>query len=118
MTIARDEIFGPVLAVIPFEDEDEAVHTANDTMYGLASGVWGSQARATRVARKLRAGTVWVNTYYTIPAESPWGGFKQSGIGRENGLYGLEAFLETKTIYEDSSGAVYKPYFRIALPPQ
>jgi betaine-aldehyde dehydrogenase len=116
MTIAREEIFGPVLSVIPFKDEDEAVHIANDTMYGLASGVWGSQARSARVSRKLKAGTVWVNTYYTIPAENPWGGFKQSGIGRENGIYGLEAFLEIKTIYEDSSGAVYKPYFKIVFP--
>jgi betaine-aldehyde dehydrogenase len=116
MTIARDEIFGPVLAIMPFKDEDEGVQIANDTLYGLASGVWGNQARASRVARKLKAGTVWVNTYYTIPAENPWGGFKQSGIGRENGMYGLEAFLEVKTIYEDSSGAVFKPYYKIALP--
>jgi betaine-aldehyde dehydrogenase len=117
MTIAREEIFGPVLSVIPFEDEDDAVRIANDTIYGLASGVWGSQARASRVSRKLKAGTVWVNTYYSIPAENPWGGFKQSGIGRENGIYGIEAFLEIKTIYEDSSGAVTKPYYKIALPP-
>jgi betaine-aldehyde dehydrogenase len=117
MTIAREEIFGPVLSVIPFEDEEDGVRIANDTIYGLASGVWGSQSRAARVARKLRAGTVWVNTYYTIPAENPWGGFKQSGIGRENGIYGLEAFLEIKTIYEDSSGTATKPYYRIALPP-
>jgi betaine-aldehyde dehydrogenase len=117
MTIARDEIFGPVLSVIPFEDEEDAVRIANDTVYGLASGVWGSQARTSRVARKLKAGTVWVNTYYTIPAENPWGGYKQSGIGRENGIYGLEAFLEVKTIYEDTSGMVTKPYYKIALPP-
>lgn len=117
MTIAREEIFGPVLSVIPFRGEEDAVNIANDSMYGLASGVWGSQARASRVAKKLKAGTVWVNTYYTIPAESPWGGFKQSGIGRENGIYGLEAFLEIKTIYEDSSGEVNKPYYRITIPP-
>jgi len=116
MTIARDEIFGPVLAAIPFENEAEAIRIANDTVYGLASGVWGSQARASRVSRSLKAGTVWVNTYYAIPAENPWGGFKQSGIGRENGTYGLEAFLETKTIYEDSSGTASKPYHKIVFP--
>jgi len=116
MTVARDEIFGPVLTAIPFENEAEAIRIANDTVYGLASGVWGSQARASRVSRSLRAGTVWVNTYYAIPAENPWGGFKQSGIGRENGTYGLEAFLETKTIYEDSSGTASKPYHKIVFP--
>jgi betaine-aldehyde dehydrogenase len=117
MRIAQEEIFGPVVTITPFKSEAEAIEIANGTVYGLAAGVWGSQARVQRVARSLKAGTVWVNTYYTIPAENPWGGYKQSGIGRENGIYGLEAFLEIKTIYQDTGGATYKPYFKIALPP-
>ena len=76
-----------------------------------------ARQRTSRVARKLKAGAVWVNTYYTIPAEDPWGGFKQSGLGRENAIYGLEAFLEIKTICEDTSGAVSKPYYKIVFPP-
>ena len=99
MRIAREEIFGPVLAVIPFDTEDEAVRIANDTEYGLAAGVWTTNlARGHRVARRIRAGILWVNTYHPAYNEMPWGGYKQSGIGRELGLYGIEAYLETKQI--------------------
>jgi betaine-aldehyde dehydrogenase len=99
MRIAREEIFGPVLAVIPFEGEEEAVRIANDTEYGLAAAVWTrSLARAHRVIREIRAGVTWVNTYHPTWHEMPWGGYKQSGIGRELGLYGMEEYLETKQV--------------------
>jgi aldehyde dehydrogenase (NAD+) len=98
MTIAREEIFGPVLVLVPYDDEDEAVAIANDTVYGLAAGVWsGDQARAERVARRLRAGQVEVNGG-RFDLRAPFGGFKQSGNGRENGRLGLEEYLEAKAL--------------------
>ncbi|MEZ4599470.1 MAG: aldehyde dehydrogenase family protein [Syntrophotaleaceae bacterium] len=98
MTIAREEIFGPVLSIMTFRDEEEAIALANDTIYGLAGSVWaGDEERARRVARRLEAGQVEINgAGYNIKA--PFGGFKQSGIGRENGRYGLEEFLEIKAL--------------------
>jgi len=98
MTIAREEIFGPVLVLIPYEDEDDAVRIANDTVYGLAAGVWSSDAdRANRVARRLRAGQIEVNGG-AFDLQAPFGGFKQSGNGRENGRFGLEEYLEAKAL--------------------
>jgi aldehyde dehydrogenase (NAD+) len=98
MTIAREEIFGPVLAIQPYDDEADAVRIANDTVYGLAAGVWsGSPERAERVARQLRAGQVEVNGGRFNPL-APFGGYKQSGVGRENGRFGLEEFLEVKSL--------------------
>jgi acyl-CoA reductase-like NAD-dependent aldehyde dehydrogenase len=98
MTIAQEEIFGPVLAIMPYDDEDDAVRIANDTVYGLAGGVWsGDDTRAQRVARRLRTGQVEVNGAAFNPL-APFGGYKQSGHGRELGTFGLEEFLETKSI--------------------
>ena len=99
MRIAREEIFGPVLSVIPFETEEEAIALANDSEYGLAAGVFTSNlTRGHRVINQLRAGITWINNYHPTYNEMPWGGYKQSGIGRELGLFGIEAYLETKQI--------------------
>jgi aldehyde dehydrogenase (NAD+) len=98
MTIAREEIFGPVLSIIPYEDEDDAVRIANDTIYGLAGGVWsGDTERAKRVARRIRTGQIDINGGSFNPL-APFGGYKQSGNGRELGKYGFEEFLETKSL--------------------
>ena len=97
--IAQEEIFGPVLTVIPFETEADAVRIANDTPYGLAGAVWTRDVfRGIRVLKQIRAGILWLNTYHPTYNEAPWGGYKQSGFGRELGAYGLEHYLETKQI--------------------
>ncbi|MEI8071822.1 MAG: aldehyde dehydrogenase family protein [Planctomycetota bacterium] len=99
MAIAREEIFGPVLSVLKFSDTDELVRRANATHFGLAAAIWTRDiARAHDVARRLRAGTVWVNCYDVLDAAAPFGGFKQSGFGRELGERGLDPYLETKTV--------------------
>jgi betaine-aldehyde dehydrogenase len=98
--IAREEIFGPVAAVIPFENEAEAIRIANDTHYGLAAAVWSRDIfKAFRVVKALRAGIVWVNTMQPTYVEAPWGGYKQSGYGRELGPWGIEEYLETKQVF-------------------
>jgi len=98
--LAREEIFGPVVAVIPFSDVDEVVRLANDTEYGLAAAIWTRDiGLALRTARSVRAGVVWINDSQPAPSESMWGGYKQSGIGRELGPYALDAYLESKQIY-------------------
>ncbi|MEE9268628.1 MAG: aldehyde dehydrogenase family protein [Candidatus Krumholzibacteria bacterium] len=100
MSVARDEIFGPVLCVLPFDEEEEVVEWANTNCYGLAAGVWTQDpARAHRVAAALEAGTVWINTYNLFHPASPFGGRKESGFGRELGREGLEHFLETKSVW-------------------
>jgi aldehyde dehydrogenase (NAD+) len=99
MTIAREEIFGPVLVVIPFEDDDDAVRIANDNQYGLSGAVTSaSEERALSVARRIRSGTVGVNGGVFYGADAPFGGYKASGIGRQNGIEGFEQYLETKTL--------------------
>ncbi|MBI4336510.1 MAG: aldehyde dehydrogenase family protein [Chloroflexi bacterium] len=101
-SIAREEIFGPVLSVISFKDLDDLVAKANQTIYGLAAGVWSRDIKkAMYVARKLRAGTVWINTYNMYDTGAPWGGFKQSGFGRELGPYALESYTEVKSVWVD-----------------
>jgi aldehyde dehydrogenase (NAD+) len=103
MTIAQEEIFGPVLSVIPFDDEEDAIRIANDTTYGLSGAVWSTdEAHARQVARRLRTGTVRVNGGRHAPA-APFGGFKQSGLGREKGRFGLEEFVELQTIVSPTS---------------
>ena len=98
-TVACEEIFGPIVAVIPFKTEEEAVRIANDSVYGLAGGIWSRDIKkALRVAKAVRAGYLWVNTYGGIVPETPYGGFKQSGVGKELGTEGLDMYLETKTV--------------------
>jgi len=100
MTIAKEEIFGPVIAAMPFEDLDELIERANKTEYGLAAGLWTQDVKkAHYVANRLRAGTVWVNCYNAFDAASPFGGYKQSGLGREMGSYALDNYTEVKSVW-------------------
>jgi acyl-CoA reductase-like NAD-dependent aldehyde dehydrogenase len=100
MRIAREEIFGPVAAVIPFKDENDAVLQGNDTTYGLAAAVWTRDiSRAHKVARALKAGTVWINTYLELDVSSPFGGYKQSGIGRELGKHSIDLYTQIKSVF-------------------
>ena len=99
MKIAREEIFGPVMSIIKFEDLSDVVRRANKTMYGLAAAVWTRDiGKAHAIANRVRAGTVWVNCYDVFDPGAPFGGFKQSGIGREMGEYGLQQYTELKTV--------------------
>jgi 4-guanidinobutyraldehyde dehydrogenase/NAD-dependent aldehyde dehydrogenase len=100
MKIAREEIFGPVLSVIAFDDVEEAVHIANDSVYGLAAAVWTSNlSRAHRVAKDLRAGSVWINQYDGGDMTAPFGGFKQSGNGRDKSLHAFDKYTELKATW-------------------
>ncbi len=111
MRIAREEVFGPVLSIIPFDDEEEAYAIANDSPYGLAAGLWtGDIARAIRGSAALEAGTVWVNSYRAVSYMAPFGGYKRSGIGRESGQEAIDAYLQTKTVWIDTAGAVANPF--------
>jgi aldehyde dehydrogenase (NAD+) len=111
MELAREEIFGPVLSVIPFETEDDAIRIANDTRYGLASGVWTRDiSRALRMVEAIHAGTVWVNTYRMAQAMAPFGGFRDSGFGRERGLEALDQYLQTKNVLIDYARDVRDPF--------
>ncbi len=111
MRIAQEEVFGPVLSVIPFDTEDEAVAIANDTLFGLAAGVWTSSIkRALTMSERLEAGTVWVNTYRAVSYMSPFGGYKRSGIGRESGLGAIHEYLQTKSVWIDTNDEVPNPF--------
>ena len=118
MRIAQEEIFGPVLVVIPFESDDEAVAIANDSIYGLAGGLWSSDpSRAMGVADRIRTGTVWINDYHLISPKYPFGGYKQSGIGREHGVQGFLEYTETKHVHVDLTGDRSKHrWFDVVVP--
>ena len=117
MAIAQEEIFGPVLSVLRYSDEEEAIRIANGTPYGLAAGVWGSAARGMKVSNRIQAGTVWVNDYHLLNPKYPFGGYKQSGVGREHGMLGLLEYMEAKHVHVgiDSSRAS-KRWFDMTVP--
>ena len=111
MQLFREELFGPVLAVVPFEDEEEAVSLANDTVYGLAAGIWtGDVTRAIRIAERIQAGTIYVNNYFNSATQSPVGGYKQSGYGRENGIEGMLSFMQTKSVWLSTQHGTPNPF--------
>jgi aldehyde dehydrogenase (NAD+) len=111
MRIAQEEVFGPVLSIIPFRDEEEAIAIGNDIVYGLAAGVWTqNMRRALLMADRLRAGTVWVNTYRAVSYLSPFGGYKRSGIGRENGQEMLKEYLQVKSVWISTASEVPNPF--------
>ncbi len=100
MRIAREEIFGPVLSVLTFEDMDDLVEKANSTIYGLAAGIWTRDiGKAHTLARRIQAGTIWINAYGALSAETPFGGYKQSGFGRELGRYGIDLYTQVKSVW-------------------
>lgn len=113
MRIAQEEVFGPVLSIIPFDDEDDAVQIANETIFGLAAGIWTtSMARALRMTEKVRAGTIWVNNYRSTSITSPFGGFGMSGIGREGGMVGIMEYMELKSVWISTDVEISNPFVR------
>jgi len=118
-SLAKEEIFGPVLAAFDFEDEEDAVDMANDSDYGLAAGVWSNDlAKAKRVAERIEAGTIWVNEYHLLSAAAPRGGFKKSGIGRELGLEGVMEFTQTRHIFVSENADIDEVAYGLILPEQ
>jgi acyl-CoA reductase-like NAD-dependent aldehyde dehydrogenase len=110
-TIYREEVFGPVLAAVTFTDEDEAVRLANDTPYGLAGAVWTKDVhRAHRMAARIKAGSVWLNAYRVVAPSVPFGGFKNSGLGRENGVAAVDEYLENKSVWVELTGGTRDPF--------
>lgn len=111
MEIVQEEVFGPVLVVLPFETEDEALTLAHDTKFGLAAGLWTQNVqRAHRIANRLRVGTTWINSYRVVAYNAPFGGFGLSGLGRENGLHAINEYLETKSIWIEIAGMPRDPF--------
>ena len=111
MRIAQEEVFGPVLAVIPFRDEEEALEIGNDVEFGLAAGVWTeNMRRAITMSERLQAGTVWVNTYRAFSYTTPFGGYKRSGLGRENGQEAIQGYMQTKSVWISTSNEVPNPF--------
>jgi acyl-CoA reductase-like NAD-dependent aldehyde dehydrogenase len=111
MRIAQEEVFGPVLAVIPFRDEQEALEIGNDVVFGLAAGVWTEDMRrAITMSERLQAGTVWVNTYRAFSYTTPFGGYKRSGLGRENGQEAIQEYMQTKSVWISTSNEVPNPF--------
>jgi aldehyde dehydrogenase (NAD+) len=110
-TVYREEVFGPVVAALTFTDEDEAVKLANDTPYGLAGAVWTKDIhRAHRVAARVKAGSVWINAYRVVSPSVPFGGFKQSGLGRENGIHAIDEYLAEKAVWVELTGTARDPF--------
>ncbi len=119
MKIAREEIFGPVLSVLRYGDVEEAVAIANDSDYGLGAGVWSADTeKAVGIGKRLRAGTVWINEWHLMSEKAPFGGYKQSGIGRELGLEGLHEYMETKHMHIDEVGAREKKFWYDVVVPK
>ncbi|MBV7501589.1 aldehyde dehydrogenase [Achromobacter sp. ACM05] len=111
MRIAQEEVFGPVLSIIRFKDEAEALRIANDVRFGLAAAVWTQDiARAIRMSERLKAGTVWVNTYRAVSFMAPFGGYKDSGLGRENGMDAVKEFLQVKSVWLNSGATASNPF--------
>ena len=117
MRIARDEIFGPVLGVLKYESVEDAVDMANDSIFGLSAGVWSSDIeKAKRVASRLRSGTIWINEWHILSEKAPFGGYKQSGVGREFGDEGLHEYTELKTLYvDDAKTRDNKPWYDMVV---
>jgi aldehyde dehydrogenase (NAD+) len=111
MRIAQEEIFGPVLSILRFKDEDEALRVANDVRFGLGAGVWTRDiGRAIRMSERIQAGTVWVNTYRAVSYLSPFGGYKDSGVGRENGMQAIYEYLQLKSVWINTGAATSNPF--------
>ena len=111
MRIAQEEVFGPVLSIIRFKDEEEAIKIANDSKFGLGAGVWTSDiGRAFRMSEKIQSGTVWVNTYRAVSYLAPFGGFKESGLGRENGIEAIQSYLQTKCVWINTGAPSANPF--------
>ncbi|NNF76884.1 MAG: aldehyde dehydrogenase family protein, partial [Rhizobiales bacterium] len=111
MRIAQEEVFGPVLGVIPFDTEEDAIRIGNDVNFGLAAGVWTQDiGRAIRMSEKLRVGTVWVNTYRAVSYTSPFGGYKRSGLGRENGMEAIKDFMQVKSVWIAQQTSAANPF--------
>ena len=113
MRIAQEEVFGPVLSVIRFKDDADAVRIANDIQFGLAAGIWTqSMARAFTMADRIRAGTIWINNYRMTSTTSPFGGFKMSGMGREGGIAGMREYMEIKSVWISTDVEFPNPFVR------